>query len=208
MSNLPKVRGFSSDVDVRFPESDKVPAEIRTWWISTRENLERLKDKIELNLREGTGVGPQGAQGPRGFPGTAVNQGAQGSQGPIGPQGPQGPPGSGEQGDQGTQGTQGSQGEQGDQGAQGSTGSQGSQGFQGDTGPQGASGGGAGATRIGELTDVEDTAYADNSILQFDQATNLWVSRANDEFFDGSIDGGFPDTVHIDILDIDGGRAA
>lgn len=62
--------------------------------------------------------------------------------------------------------------------------------------------------RIGQLSDVEDAAYADNSILQYDSATQLWLSRANDEFFDGSIDGGLADTVHIDVLDIDGGQAA
>ena len=64
---------------------------------------------------------------------------------------------------------------------------------------------GMGAGRIGQLSDVEDTTYADNSILQYDSAQQQWMSRANDEFFDGSLDGGFPDTVHIDVLDIDGG---
>jgi hypothetical protein len=190
--NLPKPKGFSTDVDVRFPESDKVPPEIRNWWISTRNNLERLKDKIELGVDEGTGAGPQGPQGPRGIPGSAVNQGAQGPQGPagFGAQGPQGPEGFGPQGAQGPAGF-GAQGAQGDQGAQGAPGS-----------------GSGSASRIGELTDVEDASYADNSILQYDSAQQQWISRASDEFFDGSIDGGFPNTVHIDILDIDGGRVA
>ena len=62
--------------------------------------------------------------------------------------------------------------------------------------------------KIGDLSDVQASPYADNSILQYDTPSNQWVARANDEFFDGSIDGGFPDTVHIEVLDIDGGRAA
>lgn len=62
--------------------------------------------------------------------------------------------------------------------------------------------------KIGDLSDVQASPYGDNSILQYDKPNDQWVARANDEFFDGSIDGGFPDTVHIDVLDIDGGRAA
>ena len=62
--------------------------------------------------------------------------------------------------------------------------------------------------KIGDLSDVQASPYGDNSILQYDKPNNQWVARANDEFFDGSIDGGFPDTVHIEVLDIDGGRAA
>ena len=61
---------------------------------------------------------------------------------------------------------------------------------------------------IGDLENVQDIDYPDNSILQYDSASQLWVSRASDAFFDGSIDGGFADTVHIDVLDIDGGQAA
>ena len=68
--------------------------------------------------------------------------------------------------------------------------------------------GSGGASRIGELTDVQDISYPDNAILQYDSATQIWVSRANDAFFDGSIDGGLADTIHIDVLDIDGGQAA
>lgn len=62
--------------------------------------------------------------------------------------------------------------------------------------------------KIGDLTDVQVSPYADNSILQYDKPSDQWVARPNDEFFDGSIDGGFPDTIHIDTLDIDGGFAA
>lgn len=62
--------------------------------------------------------------------------------------------------------------------------------------------------KIGDLSDVQASPYGDNSILQYDKPNDQWVARANDEFFDGSIDGGFPDTVHIEVLDIDGGRAA
>ena len=63
-------------------------------------------------------------------------------------------------------------------------------------------------TKIGDLEDVQESPYADNSILQYDKVNDKWLARPNDQFFDGSIDGGFPDTVHIDVLDIDGGLAA
>lgn len=62
--------------------------------------------------------------------------------------------------------------------------------------------------KIGDLSDVQESPYGDNSILQYDKVNNKWLARPNDQFFDGSIDGGFPDTIHLDILDIDGGRAA
>jgi gas vesicle protein len=42
----PTIRSFSQDIEVRFLEEEAVPEEIRDWWIATRENLERLKDKI------------------------------------------------------------------------------------------------------------------------------------------------------------------
>jgi len=43
----PVIRSFSQDTEVRFPEEDAVPNELKEWWIETRENLERLKDKIQ-----------------------------------------------------------------------------------------------------------------------------------------------------------------
>ncbi len=45
MSN-PVIRSFSQDIEVRFLEEETVPKNMRDWWIETRENLERLKDKI------------------------------------------------------------------------------------------------------------------------------------------------------------------
>jgi hypothetical protein len=44
----PVVRTFAQDTEVRFPEEDTVPKELREWWIETRENLERLKDKLTI----------------------------------------------------------------------------------------------------------------------------------------------------------------
>jgi len=43
----PVVRTFAQDTEVRFPEEDTVPNELKDWWIETRENLERLTDKIQ-----------------------------------------------------------------------------------------------------------------------------------------------------------------
>lgn len=45
MSN-PVIRSFQRDTEARFPEEDSVPENLRPWWAETRENLERLKDKI------------------------------------------------------------------------------------------------------------------------------------------------------------------
>jgi len=42
----PIIRSFTRDIEARFPAEDEVPSEMRDWWIETRENLERLKDKI------------------------------------------------------------------------------------------------------------------------------------------------------------------
>lgn len=43
----PTVRQFSQNIEARFLEDDSVPEELREWWSETRENLERLKDKIQ-----------------------------------------------------------------------------------------------------------------------------------------------------------------
>ena len=43
----PVIRSFAQDTEVRFPGEDTVPSELKEWWIETRENLERLKDKIQ-----------------------------------------------------------------------------------------------------------------------------------------------------------------
>ena len=42
----PVIRTFSRDIEARFPDEGTVPMELQEWWIETRENLERLKDKI------------------------------------------------------------------------------------------------------------------------------------------------------------------
>jgi len=42
----PVIRTFSRDIEARFPDEETVPMELREWWIETRENLERLKDKV------------------------------------------------------------------------------------------------------------------------------------------------------------------
>lgn len=44
--SLPTVRAFSISTEARFPEEESVPQNLRVWWNETRENLERLKDKI------------------------------------------------------------------------------------------------------------------------------------------------------------------
>ena len=45
MSN-PVIRSFQRDTEARFPEEESVSEDLRSWWTETRENLERLKDKI------------------------------------------------------------------------------------------------------------------------------------------------------------------
>lgn len=44
---IPQIRQFSRDIEVRFLEDESVPLELRQWWAGTRENLERLKDKVQ-----------------------------------------------------------------------------------------------------------------------------------------------------------------
>ena len=44
--NLPKPQPFSRDIEARFPVEESVPEDMKEWWVETRENLERLKDKI------------------------------------------------------------------------------------------------------------------------------------------------------------------
>lgn len=42
----PVVRSFNKDIEARFPEAEAVPENLKSWWVETRENLDRLKDKI------------------------------------------------------------------------------------------------------------------------------------------------------------------
>jgi predicted nuclease with TOPRIM domain len=44
--STPTVRSFSRNIEARFLEEDSVPKELQAWWAETRDNLERLKDKI------------------------------------------------------------------------------------------------------------------------------------------------------------------
>ena len=62
---------------------------------------------------------------------------------------------------------------------------------------------------IGDLSDVQSAAYADNSVLQYDTASSVWRARTEVDFIEGHIDGGFADsdTVYVAAMDIDGGSA-
>lgn len=62
-------------------------------------------------------------------------------------------------------------------------------------------------TRLEQLEDVDHSDVRDLSVLQYDDTRNLWVARTEDEFFDATIDGGFADTLHLEVFDIDGGFA-
>jgi hypothetical protein len=61
--------------------------------------------------------------------------------------------------------------------------------------------------RLNELDDVDPSGVRDLSVLQYDESRSSWVARTEDEFFDATIDGGFADTVHLEVFDIDGGFA-
>jgi len=42
----PVIRSFAKDTEIRFPEEDTVPNDMKEWWIEVRENLDRMKDRI------------------------------------------------------------------------------------------------------------------------------------------------------------------
>lgn len=42
----PVIRSFAQDTEIRFPEEDTVPQDMKEWWVETRENLDRIKDKM------------------------------------------------------------------------------------------------------------------------------------------------------------------
>jgi len=42
----PVIRSFAQDTEIRFPEEDTVPNDMKEWWIEVRENLDRMKDRI------------------------------------------------------------------------------------------------------------------------------------------------------------------
>lgn len=50
--NLPKFKPFSQDIAVQFPPEESVPEQMEDWWTETRENLNRLKDKISILEQE------------------------------------------------------------------------------------------------------------------------------------------------------------
>jgi hypothetical protein len=60
-------------------------------------------------------------------------------------------------------------------------------------------------TRLDQLEDVDHSGVRDLSVLQYDDTQAKWVARAEDEFFDATIDGGFADTLHLEVFDVDGG---
>lgn len=66
---------------------------------------------------------------------------------------------------------------------------------------------GATSLAIGGLTDVTESDYADNSVLQFDSASSKWIARDAVEFIEGNIDGGVAASTYSIDLNIDGGRA-
>jgi hypothetical protein len=51
MSN-PVIRSFDRDIEAQFPEEESVPADMRIWWMETKANLERLRDRANLLERE------------------------------------------------------------------------------------------------------------------------------------------------------------
>jgi hypothetical protein len=42
----PVIRSFARDTEIRFPEEDTVPSDMKEWWVEVRENLDRMKDRI------------------------------------------------------------------------------------------------------------------------------------------------------------------
>lgn len=60
---------------------------------------------------------------------------------------------------------------------------------------------------IGDLSDTNLSNLKDLSILQYDLASNKWVSRTEDEFYDATIDGGLSNSAYVVAFDIDGGFA-
>lgn len=51
MSN-PVIRTFERNVEAQFPEEESVPQNLREWWMETKTNLERLRDRTNLLEQE------------------------------------------------------------------------------------------------------------------------------------------------------------
>ena len=115
--------------------------------VHTKQEIEKLENKIFTVLEDIEPVriygldGERGDRGPQGARGHKGDQGIQGEQGDTGPQGPQGDAGrTGDRGETGPQGVQGEQGETGHQGPIGPMGPRGETGFSGPAGRDGAQG--------------------------------------------------------------------
>ena len=52
--SLPVSRPFSADIEVRFPDAMDVPPEMEEWCAVTKENLDRLREKVLI--LEGTDI--------------------------------------------------------------------------------------------------------------------------------------------------------
>jgi len=50
------VRKLPADIEVSFLQDDSVPDELKDWWGLTRENLERLRDRLNAQSIELEGV--------------------------------------------------------------------------------------------------------------------------------------------------------
>lgn len=65
---------------------------------------------------------------------------------------------------------------------------------------------------LSNLPDTEPGVH-NESILKYDASSNVWRAvvlagaGSGTEFLDGVVDGGVADTIHQEILDLDGGHA-
>lgn len=50
------IRKLPSDIEVSFLQDDSVPEELKDWWALTRENLERMRDRLNTQSIELEGV--------------------------------------------------------------------------------------------------------------------------------------------------------
>lgn len=48
----PVVRKFDRNVEAQFPAEESVPQNLREWWMETKTNLDRLKDRTLLLEQE------------------------------------------------------------------------------------------------------------------------------------------------------------
>jgi hypothetical protein len=46
------VRKLPADIEVSFLQDDSVPEELKDWWSLTRENLERMRDRLNAQSIE------------------------------------------------------------------------------------------------------------------------------------------------------------